>query len=336
MTKQKVKLDPKYLEELSKIDQLLKEQFIKHLISGTYLENNSAELYLKFYNFVGHYANKDEEAENLYHYYKKIIDDFSKELAKELNVISNDDIIDIFLDISNRMDILISYMSKTFSYLDLYFVKSKNLKTLLESALEIYKNNNFLPVQKELIDGVNKLIQEDRKGKKENRKKIKKIINIIKTMDLKKPKIYRENNAIIWANSYNEKNETNPIQDYWLKLFLEETKNFISSKVIQDIQNKTITEYISTELKFLEEEEERQNELFGEISLKGLNEIVYEEIIGKRMKELFEKYSEIKNMFENNEYEDLSNLFKLFKFYEPSLNELAKIFGDYILKKEKN
>ena len=89
-------------------------------------------------------------------------------------------------------------------------------------------------------------------------------------------------------------------------------------------------------MKFLEEEEERQNELFGEISLKGLNEIVYEEIIGKRMKELFEKDSEIKNMFENNEYEDLSNLFKLFKFYEPSLNELAKIFRDYILKKEKN
>ena len=86
-------------------------------------------------------------------------------------------------------------------------------------------------------------------------------------------------------------------------------------------------------MKFLEEEEERQNELFGEISLKGLNEIVYEEIIGKRMKELFEKYSEIKNMFENDEYEDLSNLFKLFKFYEPSLHELAKIIRDYILKK---
>ena len=188
MTKQKVKLDPKYLEELSKIDQLLKEQFIKHLIAGTYLENNSVELYLKFYNFVGHYANKDEEAENLYNYYKKIIDDFSKELAKELKVISNDDIIDIFIDIANRMDILISYMSKTFTYVDFYFVKSKNLKTLLESALEIYKNNIFLPVQKELIDGVNKLIQEDRKGKKENRKKIKKIINIIKTMDLKNQK----------------------------------------------------------------------------------------------------------------------------------------------------
>ena len=114
---------------------------------------------------------------------------------------------------------------------------------------------------------------------------------------------------------------------------MEETKNFISAKVIQDIQNKSITEYISTKLKFLEEEEERQNELFGEISLKGLNEIIYEKIIGKIMKELFEKDSDIKNMFENNEYEDLSNLFKLFKFYEPSLNELAKICRDFILKK---
>ena len=154
------------MEELSSIDQLLKEEFIKPLLTGIDLENKSSSFYLKVYNFISHYSNKDEEASNHYNYYKKIIEDFSKELAKELNDISNNEIIGIFIDIANRMNILISFMSKTFAYVDFFFVKSKNLKKVLECAFEIYKNNIFLPVQKQLIDEVNKLIQKDRNGKK--------------------------------------------------------------------------------------------------------------------------------------------------------------------------
>ena len=333
MAEQIMLLDQKYLEELSNIDLLLKEQLIKHLLVDKFLEESSLDLFLNIYNFVIHYGNKDVEAEHLYNYYKNTIEYFSNELAKKLNDISKDKIIDTFIDIANRMDFLISFMSKSFSYVDLFFVKSRNSKSLLECALEIYKNIIFLPVQKELIDEVNKLINEDRKGKKENRTKIKKVINIFKIMVLKRPKIHKENNTVIWKNAYDEQNQINPIKDYWFKLFLEETKNFISSKVIQDIHNKSITEYISTELKFLEEEEERQKELFDGMNLKGLNEILYEEILGKNIKELVEMDSGIKYMFENNKYEDLSNLFNLFKFHEPSLHELAKILRDYILKK---
>ena len=94
-------------------------------------------------------------------------------------------------------------MSKTFSYVDFYYVKSKSIDKLLVCALRIYRENIFNPVQKQLTDEVNKLLKEDRFGKKENRMKIKRILIIMKTMDLPKPKIYRENNAIIWGNERN-------------------------------------------------------------------------------------------------------------------------------------
>jgi cullin 3 len=38
----------------------------------------------------------------------------------------------------------------------------------------------------------------------------------------------------------------------------------------------------------------------------------------------------VKNMLVNNKYEELSNLYNLFKFYEPSLHELSRIFKTYI------
>jgi hypothetical protein len=288
-------------------------------------------LNLNIYNFVSQYANKDEEAQNLYYYYQKTIDDTSKELAKELELIPNNKIIDLFIDIGNRMDTLIFFMSKTFAYLDFYYVKSKfNIKKILHLALDIYRKNIFLPFQKQLTDEVNKLIEDDRNGNKSNRMKIKKILNIIKTMDLTAPKIYKENNAIIWANEYNEENPNTPIMEYWFKLFLKETEKFISSKADKDIQKKTTSEYVADALNFLEEEKERQNELFKGINLERLNAIIYKELIEKNMEELLEMNSGLKYMLENNKYEEISNLFDLFKLYEPGLHEVAKIFKDYI------
>ena len=48
------------------------------------------------------------------------------------------------------------------------------------------------------------------------------------------------------------------------------------------------------------------------------------------MLELLEMDTGAKNMLVNNKYDELSNLYKLFKFYEPSLHELSKIFKEYI------
>ena len=111
---------------------------------------------------------------------------------------------------------------------------------------------------------------------------------------------------------------------------MDETEKFFSSKAIKDLQKLSTPEYVSMQLNFLEEEKERQNALFKGLNLERLNEIIYKELIGKNMIELFEMDSGLKYMLENNKNEKLSNLFDLFKLYEPSLHEIAKIFKDYI------
>ena len=148
-------------------------------------------------------------------------------------------------------------------------------------------------------------------------------------MDLALPKIIMKKNIIIWTNEYNEYFEK-PATNYWFKLFLDETEKFFSSKAIKDLQKLSTPEYVSMQLNFLEEEKERQNALFKGLNLERLNEIIYKELIGKNMIELLEMDSGLKYMLENNKNEELSNLFDLFKLYEPSLHEIAKIFKDYI------
>ena len=97
---------------------------------------------------------------------------------------------------------------------------------------------------KQLLDELNKLIEEDRNGNKAYRKKIQNILNIIKSMDLALPKIIMKKNIIIWTNEYNEYFEK-PATNYWFKLFLDETEKFFSSKAIKDLQKLSTPEYVS-------------------------------------------------------------------------------------------
>ena len=117
--------DPEYLAKLPEIGELLHNVLIKYLIEGGFPENNTQDFYLKIYNFVEKYANKDEESQHLYEYFKKIINENANIFVEQLKKKANSEIIDAFIDISNRMDILCSFLTKTFSYVDFYYVKSK-------------------------------------------------------------------------------------------------------------------------------------------------------------------------------------------------------------------
>ena len=144
MTEEPKKLSPDYVETFPKIDSLLYNELLKYILNGEFPQNNSQGFFMQIYNFSAHYANKDEEASDLYQYFEKIISTNSTELAKQLNNVSNEEIIDKFIDICNRMEIIINFMFKAFSYVDFYYVKSKNVPTLAESALKIYIKQIYL------------------------------------------------------------------------------------------------------------------------------------------------------------------------------------------------
>ena len=325
---QKEKTKKQFYSELKRIEGNLNQNLLKCLKNETFPTSNTG-MYMKMYNFVHKHGQNDDNATLAYDYYQSIIENLSNEFKNKLINIVDKDIGDVFIDVTYRMDFLICFFKNTFSFLDRYYIKRKKIKTLEKLALDIYKEHLFKPFQEKLTNEVINLLKEDRDGKKDNRFKIKKILEVMKEMDLPRPKITQEKNTFFWNNEINEDYPT-PIQDYWYDYFKQDTERLVVKKARIDIQNRSTPEYISLELKFINEEQEIQKELINEIYHERLNYIIYKEIIGKNMLELLEMDTGAKNMLVNNKYDELSNLYKLFKFYEPSLHELSKIFKEYI------
>ena len=309
--------------ELVEINSLLNDKLLSYIKSGEFPKKNDQNFFLTVYNFVERNGNREEEASCVYNYYKIIINEFAVDFANKIKNRGNNKIIDLFMDLGNRMDILIFFMKQSFSYLDFYYTKnSPNTKSLEVLAQDIYKEILFNPFVEDLIMEINKLIKDDRNGKIENRQKLKRILGLMKTMDLSNPKIVKENNSYKWINSGGVGQDKTLIQDKWFSNFSEDTLLFSSNKAKKDIQRFSTPEYVLEELKYIKEEKERQKEFINEIYYGKINEINFNEIIGKNMKELVHMESGVKNMLENKKFEQLSNLYELFKNYEPSLNEI--------------
>ena len=335
-------LQEAFLNEFELKKNELNETLLRPLKVGEF-PKTKRDFYQSIYNFIQKWANKDAESETLYTYFESIITELSKEFSNQLKEKSNETIIDDFIERSIRMDNLINFLAKTFSFVDFYYVKFSKKDFLLKCAQKIYKENLFKPYQEVLTIGVNKLLKEDRDGRREYRIKIKKILEIMEAMDLENPMLIYENQKLVWRenkeivksteNQEKEEGIKTPIQEHWYNYFEKDTEQFVIKKAKNDIHNRSTPEYVLIELEFLEEEHNRQKELLNELFTERLNALIYKEIIGKYMVELVEMDSGVKNMLENNKYNELSDLFKLFQNYEPSLDEIAKIFKEYIEKR---
>ena len=328
-----------YLNELQEIDKKLYDFLFKYLKVGEFPVTTPGTN-MKIYNFAQKWGNREAESKDLYNYYNKTIKDYAIEFKKQISDIASNEIIDAFIDRANRMDIIINFLKKTFSFIDFYYTRFQKCPSLAASALTIYRQELFIPYQKELTIEVNKLLNEDRYGKYDHRNKIKKILSIMKTMDLSSPEITKEKESYIWynekvkeqANENNEEPKT-PVQDYWYELFKQDTEKFISHKAKNDFQNRSTPEYINIQLEYVEEEHKRQEELINPIFHKKINDVIYEEIIGKYMVELVDMDTGVNNMLENNKYSELTDLYKLFKLYPKSFDLIDKKLQPYIKKR---
>ena len=86
-------------------------------------------------------------------------------------------------------------------------------------------------------------------------------MRIINNLDLISPKIIKENHKIIWiAEKGTENKNLRVYGDLWFNTFSEETVKFVKDKANTDIHNMSGQEYISSQLKYLHEENIRKNE----------------------------------------------------------------------------
>ena len=304
----------------------------EYLKNGTF-PNKKPNAYMTAYTAVQTHADLgDKECAMLLEYHNGVIRDYIQDCLNDLSKETNVNLIDAFIKHTEHITFLSYWMNRIFCYLDRFYTKAKCKITLAKNALTLYTENFFNQFKNNIFIEVNKLIREDRQGIREYRPKIKIVMRIIKDLDYEFPKLIKENNKISWIQEKeNSKGTEISIQNDWYEnYFLGDTLKFSRDKGKADVQTLSAPEYIVSQLKYLDEEYERQREFINEKFHNKINDINYQNLIGDHMKEIASMDTGIKKMLETKNDVQLTNLYKLFKLYPASLVEITEEFQPYI------
>jgi hypothetical protein len=304
----------------------------EYLKNGTF-PNKKPNAYMTAYTAVQTHADLgDKECAMLLEYHNGVIRDYIQDCLNDLSKETNVNLIDAFIKHTEHITFLSYWMNRIFCYLDRFYTKAKCKITLAKNALTLYTENFFNQFRNNIFIEVNKLIREDRQGIREYRPKIKIVMRIIKDLDYEFPKLIKENNKISWIQEKeNSKGTEISIQNDWYEnYFLGDTLKFSRDKGKADVQTLSAPEYIVSQLKYLDEEYERQREFINEKFHNKINDINYQNLIGDHMKEIASMDTGIKKMLETKNDVQLTNLYKLFKLYPASLVEITEEFQPYI------
>ena len=292
----------------------------EYLKNGTF-PNKKPNAYMTAYTAVQTHADLgDKECAMLLEYHNGVIRDYIQDCLNDLSKETNVNLIDAFIKHTEHITFLSYWMNRIFCYLDRFY------------TLTLYTENFFNQFRNNIFIEVNKLIREDRQGIREYRPKIKIVMRIIKDLDYEFPKLIKENNKISWIQEKeNSKGTEIAIQNDWYEnYFLGDTLKFSRDKGKGDVQTLSAPEYIVSQLKYLDEEYERQREFINEKFHNKINDINYQNLIGDHMKEIASMDTGIKKMLETKNDVQLTNLYKLFKLYPASLVEITEEFQPYI------
>ena len=313
---------------------------IMDYVKNDVFPNNSSDCYMNAYTIVQTKVDSGID-EALFNYHNEVIKEVIEHCYKKVKDKKNLELIDIFIKQTEKINFLIYWMNRIFTYLDRFYTNSHNKRSLSKNAIDLYNNYFFLPMQTEIHKEVNKLIKEDRCCITEQRPKIKIIMKIISDLDLANPKIIKEHNSIYWIedttpikNKKVKKKKKTEHGDKWFKeTFERETTKFIKDKAAKDATSMSASEYIAAQLKYLDEEEIRKKEYINPDYHEEIDKINYYYLVGEHAKDIAKMDTGIKYMFENRRNEELASAYKLFKLFPETLMEITRYFQPYIKKR---
>ena len=322
-------------EEKKKIaENAMINQIVDYVKSGIFPKSKADE-FMICYNFVYAYSDKGFWDE-LLNYHNNIIKEVTEEFYKRIKDKTYLDFIDTFISCTNNLNTLIYYMDRIFSYISTNHLSNINgepaydKKTMCEFSMDIYKNYFFDKVSKKLFIALNQVIKEERKGNMDYRKKIQDIVNIIISLDLVTPNIKKEKQKILWRESSNSEPTTLKYQEAWFNNYEKETEIYAKEKANKDIHNNSAPEYIKCEIKYINEEKERQQLYLNQQYHSKINDINYRYLINNNAEEITNMDSGVKYMFKTKKLDELKDVYILFKLDTPSLLLAKQIFLEYI------
>ena len=335
--REKAELKPEYDAKKLEAEEAIINGLIDYVKEGIF-PKTTPEDFLICYNFAYTFADKGYGEEILNYHNDKIKEaaDYCYEKIKNLVHL---DFIDSFIIKTNNLFMLIKVMANLFSYMTNSYLVGRNdnnpdnkedYKNICEFSMKIYKESFYNKLEQKLFAVLNQLIKEERNGNLEYRQKICNIIETISFLDFEIPIVVKKSDTkIIWQDKLASEHEIK-YQEKWFNNYKKETEAYSKEKAKKDIHNNSAPEYVSCEIKYLNEEKLRQECYLNKIYHHIINDINYKYIIKDNTEELANMDSGIRYMFKTKKIEELTNVYILFSLFEPSLDIVQKLFREYI------
>ena len=148
---------------IKNIEKYMINNIFNYLKNGVFPEKNPDDYFYAYVNVQTLSDMGDNYSYDLFQYYNTTIKNYILECKNELTSENNINFIVKFLEFTNKINILIYWMCRVFTYLDRYYLKSVRI-TLSESAMNLYKSIFYEEIKNNIFIEVNKLINEDRNG----------------------------------------------------------------------------------------------------------------------------------------------------------------------------
>ena len=335
--KEKAELKPEYDAKKLEAEEAMINGLIDYVKEGIF-PKTKPEAFMKCYDFAYIFADKGY-GEEILKYHNDKIKEASDYCYEKMKNLSHLDFIDSFIIKTNNLFLLIKVMANIFSYMTNSYLVGRNenrqdnkedYKHICEFSMKIYKESFYNKLEQKLFSELNQLIKEERKGNIEYRQKIINIIETITFLDFETPVIVKKSDTkTIWQDKSVSEHEIK-YQEKWFNNYKKETEAFTKEKANKDINNNSAPEYVSCEIKYLDEEKQRQKFYLNVIYHHNINDINYKYIIEDNTEELANMDSGIRYMFKTKKIEELTNVYILFSLFEPSLEIVQKLFREYI------
>ena len=139
------------VKDIKEAKKMLEKEMIKGLLE--YLKNgifpnNSPNSYMNSYTIVNNMCDRgDQECEALYDYHSKTVQKYIEDCYKIVSKESSNHLIEAVIEQTEKINFLIYWMFRIFTYLDRFYTKSKIKITLSQNSIRLYKEHFFNPIE---------------------------------------------------------------------------------------------------------------------------------------------------------------------------------------------
>lgn len=208
--------------------------------------------------------------------------------------------------------LMVKWVTRTFSYIDRYYVKRNEEPTLEHAGYTCFKEEVFDEIVSDVRKGALEIVRRERNGEAVDRSLLKQVLSIFVEMGMGKLDVYTQQ---------------------WEEPFLDDTANFYRRTSLKWALEESFPDFMSKADACIIEEMERAAQYLNVQTQERLLRVYEKEVlINHQEKMLAKENSGLVALLTNNKQEDLLRLYRLYSRVPQGLQPVGAILKTHIQK----